>query len=100
MPKTKARSRSKFPMTERAAIMDHDQSRQTDRSIAGVPLDQMPPVLTVNEVCDYLRLDRRTVYALIDDRSLESNGRSGKGRPIRVWTASVLDYVRGKRRAS
>jgi len=59
-----------------------------------VPAD-LPPVMTVPEVCDLLRLDRRTVYAMLDSGELEGSGRSGKGRPIRVWTASAVRWVRG-----
>ncbi len=58
------------------------------------------PVLTVPEVCEVLRLDRRTVYAMLDSGELESSGRTGKGRPIRIWTESVVAWARGKRRAS
>lgn len=55
----------------------------------------LPPVMTVAEVCELLRLDRRTVYSMIDDGTLESSGRSGKGRPIRIWTESVIAWARG-----
>lgn len=55
----------------------------------------LPAVMTVPEVCSLLKLDRRTVYAMLDSRELEGSGRTGKGRPIRVWTASVVRWVRG-----
>lgn len=63
-------------------------------------LKSLPPVMTVEEVCDLLRLSRNTVYSMLDSGELEGSGRGGKGRPIRIWTPSVVAWARGKRRAA
>jgi len=54
-----------------------------------------PMALTVKEVGEMLRLDPRTIRAMVAEGELDGNQRS---HAIRVSRASVLDWLRGKRR--
>lgn len=55
----------------------------------------LPLALTIIEASKVLRLDPRTVRAMVTAGELEGNRR---GHAIRVSRASVLDWLRGKRR--
>ena len=55
----------------------------------------LPLALTIIETSKVLRLDPRTVRAMVTAGELEGNRR---GHAIRVSRASVLDWLRGKRR--
>jgi excisionase family DNA binding protein len=63
-------------------------------ALAGVE-DPLPLALTIIETSRVLRLDPRTVRAMVTAGELEGNRR---GHAIRVSRASVLDWLRGKRR--
>ena len=54
----------------------------------------LPFALTVQETSQVLRLDPRTVRAMLHTGELEGNQR---GHAIRISRASVLDWLRGKR---
>jgi excisionase family DNA binding protein len=56
---------------------------------------RLPLALTIIETSRVLRLDPRTVRAMVTTGELEGNRR---GHAIRVSRASVLDWLRGKRR--
>lgn len=58
--------------------------------VAGV--GDLPPVLTVEEVADLLRVDRKTAYAAIADGSLPGARRIG--RCIRVSRDAFLDWLK------
>ncbi len=55
------------------------------------------PTMKVAEVCAFLTLDRRTVYAMLEAGELEGNQR---GHVIRVFTPSVIAWARGTRSAA
>lgn len=67
------------------------------RSADGQPRDQPPIALTVREAAGLLRLDPRTIRAMVLTGELEGNHR---GHAIRVSHASVVEWLRGKRRVS
>jgi excisionase family DNA binding protein len=54
-----------------------------------------PMAVTVKEAAMLVRLDARTIRAMVLSGELEGNQR---GHAIRVSRASVLDWLRGKRR--
>jgi len=56
----------------------------------------LPIALTVQEAADLLRLDSRTVRAMVRTGELQGNQR---GHAIRVSRSSVVDWLSGKRRA-
>lgn len=58
---------------------------------------QLRPTMKVAEVCSFLTLDRRTVYAMLGSGELEGNRR---GHVIRVFTPSVIAWARGARPAA
>jgi excisionase family DNA binding protein len=55
----------------------------------------LPLALTVHEAARLLRLDPRTIRAMLRAGDLEGNHR---GHAIRLSGASVLEWLRGKRR--
>ena len=56
-------------------------------------LEESPPsVLTVEEVADLLRIERKTAYALIAQGELPGVRRVG--RSIRIFRQAVLDWLR------
>jgi excisionase family DNA binding protein len=57
--------------------------------------DALPLALTVQETSDVLRLDPRTIRAMLRAGELDGNQ---KGHAIRISRSSVLDWLRGKRR--
>jgi excisionase family DNA binding protein len=58
----------------------------------------LPPVLTVEEVADLLRVDRKTAYAAIAEGGVPGVRRVG--RCIRVSRDAVLEWLdRGEQRA-
>ncbi len=57
----------------------------------------LPIALTISETSTVLRLDPRTVRAMVTSGELEGNRR---GHAIRVSRASVLEWLCGKRRVS
>lgn len=59
--------------------------------------DHLPLALTINEASQLLRLDPRTIRAMLTARELDGNRR---GHAIRVSRASVLEWLSGKRRVS
>ncbi len=59
--------------------------------------DHLPLALTICETSTVLRLDPRTIRAMVTAGELEGNRR---GHAIRVSRASVLEWLSGKRRVS
>jgi excisionase family DNA binding protein len=57
----------------------------------------LPPALTIGETSAMLRLDPRTIRAMVTSGELEGNRR---GHAIRVSRSSVLEWLSGKRRVS
>jgi len=53
-------------------------------------LDELPDVLTVAEVAQYLRLSTRTVYLLIEREVIRA---SRHGRAIRVLKSELVSYL-------
>jgi excisionase family DNA binding protein len=74
-----------------------DEALVERRASAGHATSQasIPLALTVHEAARLLRLDPRTIRAMIRAGELEGNHR---GHAIRVSGASVLEWLRGKRR--
>lgn len=64
--------------------------------VASVAEDALPLALTVQESARVLRLDPRTIRAMVRSGELDGNQ---KGHAIRISRSSVLDWLRGKRRA-
>jgi hypothetical protein len=62
----------------------------------GFAEDALPLALTVQETSQVLRLDPRTVRAMLRVGDLDGNQR---GHAIRISRTSALDWLRGKRRA-
>ena len=56
------------------------------------PTATLPPVLTVDELAAFLRVDRKTVYAQIDRGEIPGTRRVG--RVIRVSRDAVLEWLR------
>jgi excisionase family DNA binding protein len=72
------------------------QANGTAGSSMGFEIEaSLPFALTIIETSRVLRLDPRTVRAMVTAGDLEGNRR---GHAIRVSRASVLDWLRGKRR--
>lgn len=67
-------------------------------TIAGTTVteDTLPLALTVQETAQVLRFDPRTIRAMVRSGELDGNQ---KGHAIRISRSSVLDWLRGKRRA-
>jgi len=62
------------------------------RGMAAAPLfDALPPVLTVEEVADFMRVDRKTAYAAIADGGVPGVRRLG--RCIRVSRDVFLGWL-------
>jgi len=59
--------------------------------------ESLPLALTPREAASALRLDPRTIRAMVRSGELEGNQH---GHAIRVSRASVLDWLCGKRRVS
>jgi excisionase family DNA binding protein len=74
-----------------------EQPTESPRPAARQPQDQAPIALTVREAAGLLRLDPRTIRAMVLAGELEGNHR---GHAIRVSHASVVEWLRGKRRVS
>ena len=72
------------PFVERRASAGHATSQPS-----------IPLALTVHEAAGLLRLDPRTIRAMVRSGELEGNHR---GHAIRLSGASVLEWLRGKRR--
>ncbi len=72
-----------------------------DAPVAGVrpasssPTTDFPLALTIWEASTMLRLDPRTIRAMVSSGELEGNRR---GHAIRVSRSSVLEWLSGKRR--
>lgn len=62
--------------------------------------DELPMVMTAEEVAALLGVTRQTVYLMVDAGELEANADRKRGRPLRIWAESVVAYVRGKRRSA
>ena len=58
-----------------------------------VSLDQYPDVMTTQMVCEILRIDRKTVYKLVETGELRGR-KAGKG--YKIHKKSVLAYLRGE----
>lgn len=57
-------------------------------------LEELPAVLLVSEVADVLRLDRQTVYLMVERKALRAS-RVGRGtRSIRIEKAEVIRFMR------
>ena len=54
------------------------------------PISDYPDLLTVQEVCEILRVGRRTVYKYINDSKLHSRLIAGK---YRIPKASILNFI-------
>lgn len=73
-----------------------DEAFVERRAPAGHTTSQaIPLALTVHEAASLLRLDPRTIRAMVRAGELDGNHR---GHAIRVSGVSVLDWLRGKRR--
>lgn len=64
--------------------------------VASVAENTLPLALTVQEASRILRLDPRTIRAMLHSGELDGNQ---KGHAIRISRSSVVDWLRGKRRA-
>ena len=62
--------------------------------------EALPQVMTTEEVAAYLSVTRQTVYEMVARGELEANTDRRKGRPLRIWAESVVDWARGKRRSA
>ena len=51
---------------------------------------ELPPLWTVNEVCEYLRISRPTAYRLVNDGHLELLKVGGSSR---ITETSLLKYL-------
>ncbi len=67
------------------------------RPVPGFTGNEFPPALTIGEASTMLRLDPRTIRAMVTSGELEGNRR---GHAIRVSRSSVLEWLSGKRRVS
>jgi excisionase family DNA binding protein len=61
------------------------------RSEPSAPPEQLPPVLTADEVAKILRLDRKTVYAALARGEIPGARRIG--RAVRLHRDTVLDWL-------
>ena len=86
---------SKAPSSDQAVTKATDpaDSGRTALPAAG----SLPLALTVTEAAEMLRLDPRTVRAMLRAGELEGNQRN---HAIRISRSSVLDWLCGKRRVS
>jgi excisionase family DNA binding protein len=64
--------------------------------VASVAENALPLALTVQDAARVLRLDPRTIRGMVRSGELDGNQ---KGHAIRISRSSVLDWLRGKRRA-
>jgi len=81
------------PVGQDAANSPNSQPRSLSTEEHRAP----PAALTVSEASELLRLDPRTIRAMVHSGELDGNQR---GHAIRVSRSSVLDWLRGKRRVS
>lgn len=66
----------------------------TSPKVASTPILSL--ALTVQETAHALRFDPRTIRAMVRSGELDGNQ---KGHAIRISRSSVVDWLRGKRRA-
>lgn len=63
-------------------------------------LDDLPEVLTVDDLVGYLGLSRNTVYALLKQGQIRAIGGNGPNRFFRSWRVSkkaLIEYLDGQR---
>lgn len=77
------------------ASAGHDAFAETANRTDTVAPPTPPVALTVQEASHALRLDPRTIRAMLRSGELEGNQR---GHAIRISQTSVIDWLRGKRR--
>jgi excisionase family DNA binding protein len=73
-----------------------EDSHPAKHQNADDPLRELPEVLTVDEVAELLRINRKTVYDCIARRQLP--GVSRLGRTIRIHRETLLQWLAGQGR--
>lgn len=61
-------------------------------------LDDLPDILTVGDLVEYLNLSRNTVYALLRSGQIRAIGGNGPNRFFRSWRVSkkaLVEYLDG-----
>jgi len=56
-------------------------------------ISEYPDLLTVKEVCEILRIGRRTVYKYINDSVLRSRNIAGKYRIPKISVINFIDAI-------
>jgi excisionase family DNA binding protein len=75
----------------RCAPASRSTPAEATRSQPSAPTEQLPPVLTADEVAEILRLDRKTVYAALARGEIPGARRIG--RAVRLHRDTVLDWL-------
>lgn len=61
-------------------------------------LDDLPDILTVDDLVEYLNLGRNTVYTLLRSGQIRAIGGNGPNRFFRSWRVSkkaLVEYLNG-----
>lgn len=80
--------------TNEQGLLEITRTEDRDLEADGKVEGKLPPMLTVDELSAFLRVDRKTVYEMIADRQLPGCVRVG--RVIRISTKAILDWLDGK----
>jgi excisionase family DNA binding protein len=63
-----------------------------------LPLDQLPAVLTTQEIADWLGVSRQHVSNAVNTGKLEHRKLGRRVRVLREWVAAWLDSAEGARK--